>query len=293
MLNRQSKKKSGPCGSLFFVCERRSHYFFEQFIEFLLVDSLYFLQCHALQCLEVSIVVDGSATILLGEFIKLGTDDGFFLSLYCERYKMEGCEVQILFCIFHYFRIIIQLFTQQLPFIEFNQLQALLVNLLDILLHLVAGIVTGVLEDVPVQTEVQVDVPFYSACCEILISISNRTKDIFYTIPDVVKDITCGRVVLQSQHLLGQIGAVDALFCSSAARQSTLVALGTLEGDGHRVDHVLLVDVAGCILRRVVLNSTGAGRCRVGVDVELGAQLIFLVFRMDGRPQFVIDAGGA
>ena len=168
----------------------------------------------------------------------------------------------------------------------------MLVNLLDILLHLVAGIVTGVLEDVPVQTEVQVDVPFYSACCEIFKSISNRTKDFLYTLPEAAPS-TCAAIVLNSQHLLGQISAVDALLCSSAARQGTLVALGTLEGDGHRVDHVLLVDVAGCILRRVVLNSTGAGRCRVGVDVELGAQLIFLVFRMDGRPQFVIDAGGA
>ena len=78
--------------------------------------------------------------------------------------------MQIFICIFHYFSIFTQLFTQLLPFIEFNQLQALLVDFIDILLHFVVitvvlsilvavAVVLGVLEDVPVQTEVQVNIP--------------------------------------------------------------------------------------------------------------------------------------
>ena len=119
--------------------------------------------------------------------------------------------------------------------------------------------------------------PFYRPYCYIFKPTTNNIKAIRNQIQEIVHYATCGRVVLQSQQVLGQIGAVDAIFSSSVARQGSLVAFSTSEGDGHRVDHVLLVDVACCNLRRVVLNSTGAGRYGVGVHVDLGAQLIFLV----------------
>ena len=119
--------------------------------------------------------------------------------------------------------------------------------------------------------------PLFCGVSDLFKSVTDCAKDIFHAFPEVVPPGTCGRVVLHSQQMLGQISAVDVVFGSIVTRQCSLVASGTFEGDGHRVQHVVLVDVAGCVLRCVVLQGTCAGRCRVGVDVELGAHLYFLV----------------
>ena len=58
-----------------------------------------------------------------------------------------------------YFGIFHQLAAQTYPMIMFNLRYEQLVNVIDIFLHLVAGVVAGVLEDVLVQTEVQGNFP--------------------------------------------------------------------------------------------------------------------------------------